>query len=251
MEPLVSIIIPMYNAELFIKETILSVINQTYRNIEILVIDDKSKDKSPEIVADMQKIDNRIKYIKLEKNEGVANARNIGINKSNGRFIAFVDSDDLWKKNKLESQIKFMLKNNYGFTFTAYEYMSEDSKPMNKVIYTKPCVDYKGLLDGNCIGCSTVVIDKNIIPNIEMPRVRHEDYVTWLSILKLGHKAYGLDENLGYYRKLKNSLSGNKIQAAKWTWNIYTNIEKLPIYKASFYFTRYALRNIKKHFFNF
>lgn len=249
MEDLVSVVIPMYNAELFIKETITSVINQTYKNIEIIVIDDKSKDKSAKIVEEMQKLDSRIRYIEVAENKGVANARNIGIKNSKGRFIAFIDSDDLWKPNKLENQIKFMLDNNYGFTFTAYEYINENGATMNKIIHTKNCVNYKNLLQGNCIGCSTVIIDKSIISKIYMPEVRHEDYVTWLNILKLGNKAYGLEENLGYYRKFKNSLSGNKIQAAKWTWNIYINVEKLPRHKAIYYFTKYALKNIKKHFF--
>ena len=251
MEDLVSVVIPMYNAESFIKETIISVINQTYKNMEIIIVDDKSKDNSAKIVEEMKKLDSRIKYIKLVENKGVANARNIGIKNSKGRFIAFIDSDDLWKENKLEKQIKFMVKNNYGFTFTSYEYINEDGTFMNKVIHTKNCVDYEKLLNGNCIGCSTVVIDRNIVSSIHMPKVRHEDYVTWLSILKSGHKAYGLEENLGYYRKLKNSLSGNKIQAAKWTWNIYINIEKLPLNKAILYFTKYACKNIKKHFLKF
>ena len=249
MKPLVSVVIPMYNAQQFIKETLLSVINQTYTNIEIIVVDDMSKDKSATIVKDLSNKDDRIKYIYLKENKGVANARNIGIEAAQGRYIAFIDSDDLWKENKLERQIEFMLENKYVFTYTEYEFISENGESLNKIIPVEKQVNYKKLLSGNCIGCSTVIIDRNYIQKIYMENVKHEDYVTWLSILKTGYNAYGLNENLGYYRKLKNSLSGNKVQAAKWTWNIYRNVEKLPIHKSILYFSKYALKNVKKHLF--
>lgn len=249
MKPLVSVVIPMYNAQQFIKETLLSVINQTYTNIEIIVVDDMSKDKSATIVKDLSNKDDRIKYIYLKENKGVANARNIGIEAAQGRYIAFIDSDDLWKENKLERQIEFMLENKYEFTYTEYEFISENGESLNKIIPVEKQVNYKKLLSGNCIGCSTVIIDRNYIKKIYMENVKHEDYVTWLSILKSGYNAYGLNENLGYYRKLKNSLSGNKVQAAKWTWNIYRNVEKLPIHKSILYFSKYALKNVKKHLF--
>ncbi|MGL5558919.1 MAG: glycosyltransferase family 2 protein [Paraclostridium dentum] len=248
MEYLVSVIIPMYNAEKYIEETILSVINQTYKNLEIIIVDDKSIDNSASIVKKFELIDKRIKHIKLNENKGVANARNIGVKASNGRFIAFIDSDDVWRKNKIEKQLDFMLSKKYGFTFTAYEYINEKGKPINNIINVKECTDYKTLLKGNIIGCSTVMIDKNKIQEVFMPKIRHEDYITWLNILKSGECAYGLDENLGYYRKLNDSLSGNKIKAAKWTWDIYRSVECLPIHKCIYYFTCYALKNIKKHF---
>ena len=249
MKPLVSVVIPMYNAQQFIKETLLSVINQTYTNIEIIVVDDMSKDKSATIVKDLSNKDDRIKYIYLKENKGVANARNIGIEAAQGRYIAFIDSDDLWKENKLERQIEFMLENKYEFTYTEYEFISENGESLNKIIPVEKQVNYKKLLSGICIGCSPVLIDRNYIQKIYMENVKHEDYVTWLSILKSGYNAYGLNENLGYYRKLKNSLSGNKVQAAKWTWNIYRNVEKLPIHKSILYFSKYALKNVKKHLF--
>lgn len=248
MKDLVSVIIPMYNAEKYIEYTIESVINQTYKNLEIIVVDDNSSDNSSLIIEKLKKMDTRIVYIKLNENKGVANARNTGINISNGRFIAFVDSDDMWKKDKVEKQLEFMKNKKYAFTFTSYEYISEDGISMNNIINAKECVNYKTLLKGNSIGCSTVMIDKNKIKKISMPCIRHEDYVTWLKILKSGECAYGLSENLGYYRKLSDSLSGNKVKAAKWTWNIYRKVECLPFYKCIYYFLCYALKNVNKHF---
>ena len=115
---LVSVITPVHNAQDFLSQTIESVLNQTYQNFEIILVDDASSDLSRDIIDKYQKIDNRVKSVLLNENLGVANARNEGIKNANGRFIAFLDSDDLWKEDKLEKQIKFMLKNDYGFTYT-------------------------------------------------------------------------------------------------------------------------------------
>ncbi len=125
-EPLVSIITPVYNSEEFLSETIKSIQNQTYKNWRLLLVDDCSKDNSSEIIKSFRKEDARIKYIKLEKNSGAAVSRNVGIKNAEGRFIAFVDSDDLWDSRKLEIQIEYMLKENVGFSFTSYRYMRQD-----------------------------------------------------------------------------------------------------------------------------
>ena len=199
---LVSIITPMYNSEKFIEATIKSVLNQTYQEWEMLIIDDCSTDNSPNIVKSYMQQDSRIKCIKTETNKGVSNARNLALSKATGQFIAFLDSDDQWNSR---------------------------------------------LLKGNILGCLTVVIDKSKLDfEIRMSGVRHEDYVLWLSILKKGHIAHGINEVLALYRKSSNSLSGNKIKAAMWTWNIYRNIEKIPLYKAIYYFINYGINGIKK-----
>lgn len=184
-EPLVSIITPVYNAERFLSDTIKSVQNQTYKNWEILLIDDCSKDNSAQIIKEFQKYDNRIKYIKLKKNSGASVSRNEGIRNAKGRFIAFVDSDDIWKPEKLEIQIKYMLKENLGFTFTSYRYMKENGELTNKIAKAPSKINYNGLLKNTIIGCSTVVIDKDIVDYFEMPLVRRgQDTATWLQILR-------------------------------------------------------------------
>ena len=212
-EPLVSIITPVYNAERFLSDTIKSVQNQTYKNWEILLIDDCSKDNSAQIIKEFQKYDNRIKYIKLKNNSGASVSRNEGIRNAKGRFIAFVDSDDIWKPEKLEIQIKYMLKENLGFTFTSYRYMKENGELTNKIAKAPSKINYNGLLKNTIIGCSTVVIDRDIVGDFEMPLVRRgQDTATWLQILRREKYAYGIQMDLVNYRLVGNSLSSNNIK---------------------------------------
>lgn len=243
----VSIITPVYNSEKFIRETIVSVLNQTYNNWEMIFIDDCSNDSSESIIKEYLNKDNRFKYIKLKKNSGVANARNIGIREAKGRFIAFLDSDDIWHKNKLETQVNYMINNNVSFCFSAYEVIDENSKVINqKIIPSKQIISYKDILKQNVIGCLTVVIDRNSITDLEMPKIRHEDFATWIKILKSGQKAYCIDEVLASYRKTQKSLSGNKIKSALWTWDIYRKYEKISLPKSLFYFSNYAIKSLLK-----
>lgn len=246
-EPLVSIITPVYNAERFLSDTIKSVQNQTYKNWEILLIDDCSKDNSAQIIKEFQKYDNRIKYIKLKKNSGASVSRNEGIRNAKGRFIAFVDSDDIWKPKKLEIQIKYMLKENLGFTFTSYRYMKENGELTNKIAKAPSKINYNGLLKNTIIGCSTVVIDREIVDYFEMPLVRRgQDTATWLQILRKEKYAYGIEQDLVNYRLVGESLSSNKIKALKRTWNTYRNVEKLGLLKSSYVFCFYVFNAIKK-----
>ncbi|MBQ9012691.1 MAG: glycosyltransferase family 2 protein [Bacilli bacterium] len=244
---LVSIITPMYNSEKYIGQTIESVLNQTYQEWEMLIIDDCSNDNSPNIVKEYVQIDKRIRYIRVKENKGVSNARNIGLQQARGRFIAFLDSDDIWSYSKLENQIDFMIEKNCTITFTSYELIDEDSNKLGKEIKVPSEVRYNDLLKGNILGCLTVIIDKSKIDfDIEMSSARHEDYILWLSILKKGHIAYGIDKILAKYRKSSTSLSGNKVKSAIWTWNVYRNIENLSLYKSIYYFINYIINGIKK-----
>lgn len=246
-EPLVSIITPVYNAERFLSETIKSVKNQTYENWELLLVDDCSKDNSVSIIKEFQKNDHRIKYIKLEKNSGASVTRNTGIKNAKGRFIAFVDSDDIWESNKLEIQIKYMLDKKLGFTFTSYRYMKENGTKTNKIAKAPNKINYNGLLKNTIIGCSTVVIDRKIIGDFLMPLVKKgQDTATWLMILRSQKYAYGIEEVLVDYRLVGNSLSSNKIKALKRTWNTYRNVEKLNIFKCTYVFGFYVFNAIKK-----
>jgi teichuronic acid biosynthesis glycosyltransferase TuaG len=246
MNDLVSIITPAYNAEKYLKHTIESVISQDYDNWELLIVDDCSKDNSRLMAEGYMERDPRIKLISLEKNSGVAVARNTGIKVAKGRYIAFLDSDDLWHPNKLSKQISFMKKNGYAFTFTGNGVINDSGVKLNKVFKVPKQVNYKRLLRGNLIHCLTVILDKQQITNIQMPRLGHEDYATWLSILKQGHVAYGLNENLALYRKAQNSLSSNKFKTIKWNWKIYHNYLGLGLFRSALNFLLFAIIAISK-----
>ncbi|MDB8792740.1 glycosyltransferase family 2 protein [Romboutsia sp. 1001216sp1] len=246
-EPLVSIITPVYNAERFLGDTIKSIQNQTYKNWELVLVDDCSKDKSSDMIKEFQANDDRIRYIKLEKNSGASVSRNTGIKNAKGRFIAFVDSDDIWQPEKLKIQIEYMLENKLGFTFTSYRYMKEDGRLTKKVAKAPKKINYKGLLKNTIIGCSTVVIDKEIVGAFSMPLVRRgQDTATWLQILKTQDYAYGIEKDLVNYRLVGDSLSSNKIKALKRTWNTYRNVEKLSVLKSSYVFCFYVINAIRK-----
>ena len=247
IDNLVSVIVPVYNAEDFMCETLDSILAQTYKNIEIICIDDMSKDSSRLIIEDYASKYENIRPIFLEENGGVSNARNVGIANARGRYVAFLDSDDVWMPEKIEKQIKFMQENKYAFTFTGYRFMDADSKLLNTVVHAKKELTYDKLLRQNAISCLTVVIDREYIEDIYMPKIHHEDYAAWLRILKKGYKAYGLDEILAKYRTRQNSLSGNKLKAAGWTWNILRNEENLGLIKAIYCFCYYAVVNVYKH----
>lgn len=246
---LVSIITPAYNCEKFISETIESVLAQTYPHWEMIIVNDKSTDNTEKIIREYTTKDSRIKLINLNVNSGAAVARNTAIEKSNGRFIAFLDSDDRWKREKLEIQLEFMLRNNYGFTFTGYEYIKDENNQTDKVFRVPKSLDYDQALKNTVIGCLTVIIDKSIVGEFRMPLVRRgQDNLTWLMLLEKGHIAYGLNENLAEYRRVVGSLSNNKIKALKRQWSNYRNIIKLPLHKCLYYYSFYVVNNVKKYY---
>lgn len=238
--PVVSVITPVYNAENFLKETIDSVLNQSYDDFEFLLIDDCSTDKSADIVKNYAEKDSRVKYIKLQENSGAAVARNTGLENAQGRYIAFIDSDDVWYPQKLEKQLTFMQEKKEAFTYTKYEHITEDGQVQSAPKFPEK-LNYSGLLKNTAIACSTVVIDRQIIGDFSMPLVRKgQDTATWLKILRDHDYAYLVDEVLNQYRGREGSLSSDKVSALKRTWNTYRNIEKLPLHKAVYYFGFYV-----------
>lgn len=244
-----SVIMPAYNAAKFIKESIESVLSQSYGNWELIVINDASTDNTKEIVNSYTLKDKRVKLINLERNKGIANARNIGIQHVTGRYVSFLDSDDLWKNEKLEKQKKFMEKNNVVFCYTEFELIDEVGKLLNQKRVVPESLEYKELLKVNHIGCLTVTIDLRTIKKVEMPYIKHEDYATWLRILKdYNIKAYGLKESLAYYRKTSTSTSANKLLTLKWTWDIYSNFLGYGKFKAIFLMCSFIINTIKKNF---
>lgn len=246
--PLISIITPSFNAGSFIKETIRSVQSQSYTNWEMIVVDDLSKDNTLEIVKEEQKKDDRIKLIVLEENSGAAIARNIGIDHAKGKYLAFLDSDDLWLPEKLEKQLVFMQSKDIGFAFTGYQIITQNGESTKKVVQVPEVIDYNGLLKNTIIGCLTVMIDVEKIGKVTMPNIRtRQDTATWLKILKQGHYAYGLNEALAQYRKVENSVSSKKFNMAKKNWRLYRDIEKLSIPKSAWCFVNYAYNGFLKH----
>ena len=244
--PSISIIMPAYNSRSTIGESIQSVVNQTFSDWELLIIDDCSPESMKDIAESFH--DERIRYIRLLKNSGVVAARNTGIVQAKGRYIAFLDSDDLWLPEKLEKQIQFMEKHHYAFTYTWYrQFTTVPSQPI-RLVKTKASVDYQSLLYGNDIGCLTVVIDRQQIPEIEMPRQYHEDYITWLNILRQGGKAYSLPMDLARYRVSKGSVSGDKKKSFFGTWHVYRDSQNLSIMKSLYCSLYYVAKGIKKHF---
>lgn len=243
----VSIIMPSYNAAKFIAASIQSVIEQTYRNWELLITDDCSKDDTINIIKKFQEIDNRIQLFSTGKNSGAAAARNISLQNATGKYIAFLDSDDTWISNKLETQIKFMKKNNIAFSFSNYSVMKEDGTPTGNIIHAPKVIGYHGYLRNTIIGCLTVIIDKEKTGSFMMPNIKSShDMALWLLIMKRGFKAYGLQKTLANYRLVSTSNTAKKWKAAKDVWKVYREIEHInPIY-STICFVGYAINAIIK-----
>lgn len=245
---LVSIITPAYNAEKYIAETIESVLAQTYPNWEMLIVNDCSTDNTAKIVQSYAAKDKRIKLINLTENSGAAVARNTAIQNAKGRYIAFLDSDDLWKKEKLQKQLKFMQQNGYAFMFTAYEHFKNKKENIKNKVAAPKKLKYSQALKGNQIGCLTVMLDRKQIAKIKFTEQKHEDYILWLNILKTGITAYGINESLALYRTGNSkSISSNKLQSALWTWNVYRKVQKLSILQSIYYMCFYVMNGLKKH----
>lgn len=244
---LISVIIPTYNAEKYILETINSVKSQTYQNWEMIIVDDCSKDNTVEIIKKEAKNDSRIKLIQLSQNCGAAIARNTAIRNAKGKYIAFLDSDDLWYPEKLEKQVAFMQENDIAFSFTSYRIINEDGTETDKIINVPKEINYKGLLKNTIIGCLTVMLDVSKLGLVQMPNIRtRQDTALWLSILKRGHKAYSIQEPLAKYRKVRGSISSNKLKMARQTWRMYRDLENLNVLHASWCFVNYAWNALKK-----
>ncbi|WP_307847708.1 teichuronic acid biosynthesis protein TuaG [Metabacillus bambusae] len=245
--PYVSIITPSYNSSKYIKKTIDSVKMQTFKNWEMIIVDDCSKDDTRSILRKLSEEDSRIKVIYLETNSGAAVARNTAIDAAMGKYIAFLDSDDLWLPEKLEKQIKFMEEKDILFSFTKYDVIDEEGNNLNKPVSVPESIDYHGLLKNTIIGCLTVMINIEKLGKMKMPEIRtRQDFAFWLSILRKGHKAYGINETLAQYRYVADSISSNKVKAAKRNWQVYREIEKLGFFYSAWCFINYAYNGIKK-----
>ena len=242
-EEKVSVIIPVYNAEKWLERTIKNIEEQTYKNIELIMVDDGSKDKSIEIIN--KYLNEKVKLVMLKENKGAAIARNEGLKIASGRYICFQDADDLWEKSKIEKQIKFMKKIDCAFSYTGFEYIYKNRR---KRVRVPEKLEYRQALKDTRIIVSSTMFDLEKIKKelLLMPNIEAEDIATWWKILKNGYTAYGINEVLVYYFQIKNSKSSNKIKSAKNRWNIYRKVENFNILKSLYYFIFYIFYAFKK-----
>lgn len=245
-EYLVSIVMPTYNCEDFVGITLDSVINQTYQNWEVIVIDDCSTDNTAEVVREYIKKDGRIKYHKLEKNSGAAVARNKAVDLATGKYIAFLDSDDVWFPDKLTKQISFMEENNYGFSCTSYTKIDAQGEYLNRTIIAQRKRDYDGVLK-TCPGNSTVIYNAEKLGKFKIPDIKkRNDYVMWLKVIKKEKYLYGIEEPLGSHRIRTDGISSNKKSLVGYHWKVYREIEKLSLIKSIYLIMYWIIATVFK-----
>ena len=233
---LVSIITPTYNAISYIESTYISITNQIYKNWEWIVTDDLSTDGTYEYLLNLERKDSRVKVFRNQNNLGPAVSRNNSIDKANGRYIAFLDSDDLWAPEKLKNQIHFMLINKVGLSYSDYSFIDENDIFIEKVRRTPNTLNYNELLRENKIGCLTAIYDTHVIGKVFMPLIRkRQDYGLWLNILKLVPKAYRCPGVLGIYRIRKESVSSNKIHLLKYNFELFHKHQNISLLMSMLY----------------
>lgn len=250
MDKMISIVVPVYNAEKYIEETMDSVLAQTYEDWELILVLNGCLDLSEEIIKKYQHkhLDKKIRMIVETQNVGAAIARNIGVNAALGRYVAFVDADDVWMPEKLEKSLLFMEEKDTAFICTGYEFADEYAKGTGKVVHVPAALNYKQALKNTTIFTSTVLFDTKKLPKekIQMPVIKSEDTALWWKILREGYVAYGLDENLVLYRRPKKSLSSNKLEAIRRIWNLYRRSEGLSIVYSAYNFCFWAVRAVRR-----
>lgn len=247
-QPLVSVIMPCYNMEQYISDSIMSVRQQTYPHWELLIVDDASTDGTEAVIESHCQQDDRIHFTKKNIHSGIADSRNMCLKIAQGQYLTFLDADDIWQPKKLERQLAFMTEKGIGFSYSSYDCIDENGQPLNKIVKAAGNLDYEAYLRNTIIGCSTVMVNKDIVGAVKVPNFRtSEDTATWLDILKQDHLAYAIEETLVSYRIRRKSASSNKIKASLDLWKVYRQHEKLPLFKAIHYFSSYAYNAIKKH----
>ena len=242
----ISIVVPVYNAENYIEQTITMVRNQTFPDWELILVEDCSKDNS---AAELRRVteelqDDRIHVIYKEQNEGAAKTRNTGINAASGKYLAFLDADDIWMENKLSDELAFLKEKKAAFVFTAYEFGDEKGNGTGKIVKVPDTLTYKKALSRTVIFTSTTLFDLEVLGKelVKMPNVPSEDSATWWQILKKGYVAYGYPKVTTIYRRPPKSLSSNKGKAIQRIWYLYRHVEKLSLFTSAVCFAGWAFR---------
>ncbi len=236
MNDLVSVITPSFNSRAFIEECISSVRSQTYPSWEMVIVDDASTDNSVDVIRASAATDARIRLLQLRSNSGPAVARNTAIEASRGRFIAFLDSDDVWRPQKLEKQIRFMQNRGFPLSYCYYERMTHEGVPTGEVVKPPLRVAYKTMLKSNYIGCLTAVYDRDILGTQLMPLIpKRQDYGLWLRLLKQVLYAHCLPESLALYRVRNGSVSSAKLRLLRHQWHLFRRVERLSIAQSVYF----------------
>jgi glycosyltransferase involved in cell wall biosynthesis len=239
---------PTCNSSDTVIESVKSVLAQTYQTWELIIVDDCSSDNTVALLKSSFNNEGRIIIIENEFNQGAGKARNIAIEKSRGRYIAFLDSDDLWHHQKLEKQIKFMMQNTCSLSYTAYNKIDIHGNVIGS-INPPPTITYAQLLKSNVIGCLTAIYDTNSLGKMYMPDLRRrQDMALWLNILKKVEKAYCLSDSLAFYRVGLNSLSSNKFKVIRSQWGFYRTYMNFGLFKSLYFFIFYVCYALKKHY---
>lgn len=240
---------PVYNAEKYIKKSVDSVLNQTVKIFELIIIDDCSTDKTVDIINEMYSNNSTIKFYRNEKNMGVSKTRNKGLDLAQGEYVAFLDADDMWYPNKLKYQLAFMQINTHiDFCYTSYDIIDANDDLLRAYKIKSTILKLNSLLKENPIGCSTVFAKAAIFQDNKFKeRHLHEDYILWLELCKNQVILHGIPDVLVKYRYQKNSISGNKIKSAKEKWMILRQVEQLNIFKSAYCFILYAYKGLIKY----
>lgn len=250
LEELISIVVPVYNAERFVRETMDSVLAQSYPHWELLLVEDGSSDGTVLVIERYieEREETRIRLIRQPANMGAAMARNRGVREAKGRYIAYLDADDLWASKKLEHQLRFMQERDIAFAFTGYEFADERGVGTGKVVRVPESLTYRQALSNTTIFTTTVMFDRTKFEEelLQMPDIKSEDTALWWKVLRHGYTAYGLDENLASYRRAGKSLSSNKLEALRRIWNLYRRAEGMSIPSSMWHFCFWAVRAVRR-----
>lgn len=247
-KPLVSVVMPTYNCQRYIESAIRSVMNQSYSDWELIVVDDLSDDSTSALVQRLSDIDKRIRLVKNESNMGAAQSRNRGLELSVGDYVAFLDSDDIWCSEKLEHQLQIMRDSYAEISYTSYSIINETGNRCKSDYIVPESLTFDELLKENFIGCSTVMVTREIADKYRFTNeFYHEDYCLWLDILRNGHKSVGCTDVLVNWRYLSNSRSYDKKGSAVNRYRIYREHLGFSVFKSIKLMFYYTVRGIKKY----
>lgn len=247
LRPLVSIIMPLHNSAEFVAFSIESVLAQSEKDWELILIDDVSSDNTVQVVKNYCS-DDRVKLLKMSVNSGAAVARNRGLEEAKGRFVSFLDSDDIWLPNKLQSQIKFMKEKDVAFTFTDYQRIDEKGSLLGKPVISPSELTYERMLRSNQVGCLTAMYDSERLGYVSMPLLRkRQDYALWLKLIKRGGAALRVPEVLAHYRVRTGSISSNKIEMLKYNWLVFRKSERFGIIKSTYYLFLNVIHRVSRY----